>query len=256
MAVRKPIVAGNWKMNKAIDEAVALAQAIRLDLANYLDVDLVLCPPFTALKAVGDVISGTPIKLGGQNAHWEREGAFTGEISPQMLRDVFCHYVIVGHSERRQFFHETNDIVNRKTKAALAAGLRPIVCVGETLDERKAGRMQEVVRSHVEGGLAGLEKSQLLAGLVIAYEPVWAIGTGLTATPDQAQEVHKLIRTVLAERFDKESAAAVRIQYGGSVKPNNARALFSQPDIDGGLIGGASLDPRSFVDIARAAGTK
>lgn len=248
--MRKPIVAGNWKMHKSVDEAVTLASAIKVDLSDCIETEVILCPPFTALKAVGDALSGSNIKLGAQNMHWEREGAYTGEISPSMLRGVFCHYVIIGHSERRALFHETNETVNRKIKAAISAGLRPIVCVGETLDERKSGRTADIIKHQIEGGLAGIETG--INTMVLAYEPVWAIGTGLTATPEQAQEVHAFARGILAGMFGDNAAASIRIQYGGSVKPGNAKELFGQPDIDGGLIGGAALDARSFVEIVRA----
>ncbi|MEI6970495.1 MAG: triose-phosphate isomerase [bacterium] len=248
--MRKPIVAGNWKMYKTVDEAVALASAVKLELQNFTEAEVIICPPFTALKAVGDALQGSYIKLGAQNMHWEKEGAFTGEISPAMLRSVFCHYVILGHSERRALFNETNEAVNRKVKAALAAGLKPIVCVGETLAEREAGRTNEVVRTQLEGGLAGIETGA--SGIILAYEPVWAIGTGKTASPAQAQEVHAFLRSTLAKIFGDNAAANIRIQYGGSVKPANARELFSQPDIDGGLIGGAALEARSFVEIVKA----
>ena len=250
--MRKKIIAGNWKMNKTVGEAVDLAEAIKREVGDLRDVDVVLCPPFTALKAVSDVVSGTHIDLGAQNMHWEKAGAFTGEISPAMLRDLFCHFVILGHSERRQYFGETDETVNRKTKAALANNLTPIVCVGETLQEREAGNMQSVVTAQVQGSLAGLSAKEL-AQTVIAYEPVWAIGTGKTATSAQAQEVHALIRGVLAKLSDEATAQAVRIQYGGSMKGSNARELLSQPDIDGGLIGGAALEARSFVEIIRSA---
>jgi triosephosphate isomerase len=250
--MRKKIIAGNWKMNKTVSEAVDLAESIKREVGDLRDVDVVLCPPFTALKAVGDVLSGTHVDLGAQNMHWEKSGAFTGEVSPAMLRDLFCHFVILGHSERRQYFSETDEVVNRKTKAALANNLTPIVCVGETLQEREAGRMQDVVTTQVKGSLAGLTARELTQ-TVLAYEPVWAIGTGKTATSAQAQEVHALIRSVLKELADEATAQAVRIQYGGSVKANNARELFSQPDIDGGLIGGAALEARSFVEIVRSA---
>ena len=248
--MRKPIVAGNWKMNKSIDEAIQLTSDIKRDLAECMQADVVLCPPFTALKAVGDVISGSVIKLGAQNMHWEKEGAFTGEISPTMLRDVYCHYVIIGHSERRAYFHETDENVNRKVKAALAVSLRPIVCVGETLEQRKTDQTKRIIEKQVREGLSGAGDE--MSNVVVAYEPVWAIGTGLTATPAQAQEVHAFIRGILADLFGEHSAASVRIQYGGSVKPSNAKELFSAPDIDGGLIGGAALDARSFVEIVKA----
>lgn len=249
---RKPIVAGNWKMNKTVAEAIDLASAIKRDLSGCKDVDIVLCPPFTALKAVSDVITGTHIDLGSQNMHWEKSGAYTGEISAEMLREVYCHYVILGHSERRAYFGETDQIVNRKTKAALESNLTPIVCVGETLQERESGKTNDVVGTQVRGSLAGLSPRQLVDS-VIAYEPVWAIGTGKTASPEQAQEVHAFIRGVLSEMADQAVAQSVRIQYGGSVKPGNAKELFSLPDIDGGLIGGAALEARSFIDIVLAA---
>jgi len=249
---RKPIVAGNWKMNKTVAEAIDLAGAIKRDLAGCKDVDIVLCPPFTALKAVSDVITGTHIDLGAQNMHWEKSGAYTGEISAEMLREVYCHYVILGHSERRAYFGETDAIVNKKTKAALEGNLTPIVCVGETLQERESGKMNDVISTQVRGSLVGLTPRQLVDS-VIAYEPVWAIGTGKTASPEQAQEVHAFIRSVLQDMADQAVAQSVRIQYGGSVKPSNARELFSLPDIDGGLIGGAALEARSFIDIVQAA---
>jgi triosephosphate isomerase len=250
--MRKPIVAGNWKMNKTVAEALELVKGIKAELSDVSGVDVVLCPPFTALHAVRKAIDGTAIDLGAQNAHWEKSGAYTGEISVEMLREVGCHYVILGHSERRQYFKETDEMVNRKAKAVLAAGLFPIVCVGETLAEREAGRTEQVVTTQVRGSLAGLSANDLLR-TVIAYEPVWAIGTGRTATPQQAQEVHALIRKLLAQMADAHVAQSVRIQYGGSVKPTNAKELFGQPDIDGGLIGGASLEARSFIDIVRGA---
>jgi triosephosphate isomerase len=248
---RKKIIAGNWKMNKTVADAQDLAAGVKLDLADCREVDVVLCPPFTALKAVGEVIEDTSIKLGAQNVHFEPDGAYTGEISTGMLRDLYCHYVILGHSERRMYFGETDEIVNKKVKAALAATLYPIVCVGETLEQREAGRAEAVVRTQLEQGLAGLGAD--LSKIIIAYEPVWAIGTGVTATPDQAQDMHAFIRKVLAELGGNDIADGIRIQYGGSMKPANAPELLGQPDIDGGLIGGAALDARSFAEIVRAA---
>jgi triosephosphate isomerase (TIM) len=250
--MRKKIVAGNWKMNMTTAEAEALVTALKGELANFREVEVVVCPPYTALKTVSDLVQGTHLDLGAQNMHWEKGGAYTGEISAGMLRELYCHFVIVGHSERRQYFGETDEIVNRKTKAALASSLHPIVCVGETLEEREAGKVNEVITTQVKGSLAGLSAKELLDS-VLAYEPVWAIGTGKTASSEQAQEVHALIRSVLAEMFDPTVADGVRIQYGGSVKPANAKELFSMPDIDGGLIGGAALDAKSFIDIVRAA---
>jgi triosephosphate isomerase len=250
--MRKKIIAGNWKMNKTVAEAVDLAEALKRDLASCKDVDVVLCPPFTALKAVSDTITGTHLDLGAQNMHWEKGGAYTGEVSAEMLREVFCHYVILGHSERRQYFKETDEIVNRKAKAALVANLKPIVCVGETLAERETNRTKDVVETQVRGSLRGLSPRDLL-DVIVAYEPVWAIGTGKTATPEQAQEVHGFIRELLKDIADETVAQSMRIQYGGSVKASNAQVLFGQPDIDGGLIGGASLESRSFVEIVQGA---
>jgi len=250
--IRKKIVAGNWKMNKSLAEARDLAGGIKRELENVIDVDVVLCPPFTVLRAVGEMVSDTPIRIGAQNMHWENSGAFTGEISPSMLRDLYCWYVILGHSERRTLFHETDEMVNKKVKAALASHLVPIMCVGETLQERQGGQMKDVVKRQVEQGLAGVGAD--LRKVVVAYEPVWAIGTGVNATPEQAQEMHAFIRDVLKGVGGADVAGSIRIQYGGSMKPANARDLMSQPDIDGGLIGGASLDARSFADIVRAAG--
>jgi triosephosphate isomerase len=249
--LRKPIIAGNWKMNKSVAEAVVLASDIKRDLAEHIDTEVVLCPPFVSLKAVSDIVSGTQIKLGAQNMHFEKDGAFTGEVSASMLRDVYCRYVILGHSERRTYFGETDTVVNKKVKAALAASLKPIMCVGESLKQREAGETNSFVTSQVEKGLAGVADG--ISEVVIAYEPIWAIGTGLTATPAQAQEVHAVIRGVVESMFDKAVAGRMRIQYGGSMKPSNAKELLQQPDIDGGLIGGAALDARSFIEIVQAA---
>jgi triosephosphate isomerase len=234
-------------MNKTVAESLALVEDLKVELASLKELDLVVCPPFTALKPVSDAISNTNIKLGAQNMHWENFGAFTGEICAAMLRDVYCTHVILGHSERRQFFGETDETVNKKTRAALAARLRPIVCVGETLAERGSGRTHKVIERQLRGSLAGLTNDEI-NDCILAYEPVWAIGTGKNATPDQAQETQAFIRGVLGQMFG-EAAAKVRIQYGGSVKAANARELMSQPDIDGALVGGASLQARSFIDI-------
>ena len=247
---RKSIVAGNWKMNKSVGDARDLVKDICRDLAEYREVDVVLCPPFTALAGVGELIGETLIKLGAQNMHWEGNGAYTGEIACPMLRDLYCHYVILGHSERRSYFGETNEIVNRKLHAAISGNLIPIVCVGETLEERDGGQANAIVQQQVEQSLAGLNAES--PELVIAYEPVWAIGTGRTATPEQAQEMHANIRRWLEPIFGADRAQKIRLQYGGSVKPENAQELFGQPDIDGGLIGGASLDARSFIEIVKA----
>jgi triosephosphate isomerase (TIM) len=255
MKQRKRIIAGNWKMNKTASESQTLAEEIKRELAECSDVEVVLCPPFTSLPVVADVVGETAIKFGAQNMHWEASGAYTGEISPFMLRSLYCHFVILGHSERRSYFGETDAIVNKKTKAALAASLTPIVCVGETIEQRQAEQHMEVVRTQVQGSLAEIDPADLKK-LVIAYEPVWAIGTGLTATPEQAQEMHAFIRAVLAEMSNEDVAQSVRIQYGGSMKPSNAAELLAKPDIDGGLIGGAALEAKSFVELVRIAQQK
>jgi len=248
--MRKPIIAGNWKMNKTVDEARELVTALKGKVAGVTDVDIVVGPTFTVLLAVSEIIKGSNVKLAAQDMYWEEKGAFTGEISPVMLKDVGCEYVIIGHSERRAYFSETNETVNKKVKAAHEYSLKPIMCVGETLDERESGITEDVIKDHVVNGLAGLTEAQML-DTVLAYEPVWAIGTGKTATPDQAQEVHKFIRERLTEMFSSTVAEKVRIQYGGSVKPSNVVDLMDQPDIDGGLIGGASLDADSFTQIVK-----
>jgi len=249
--MRKKLVAGNWKMNKTRAEAVELVRAILAELGDFSAADAAVCPPFTALDAVAPLLKGTAVALGAQNVHWERSGAFTGEISAEMLKEVGCMFAIVGHSERRQYFGETDQTVNARVQAALAAGLAPIVCVGETLAQRDRGETEAVVEAQVRRGLADIAAGQW-ARVVIAYEPVWAIGTGRTATPQQAQEVHALIRRVVAEMTGAAVAEPLRILYGGSMKPSNAGELMSRPDIDGGLIGGASLQAKSFVDILRA----
>ena len=249
---RKPIIAGNWKMYKTSAEAVALVQALKTEVAGVTKSEIVICPPFTTLAAVTSLVAGSNIQLGAQNVHWEKEGAFTGEIAPAMLKELGVRYAIVGHSERRQFFGETDTGVNKRAKAALANGLRPIVCVGELLAEREAGKTETVVAGQVRGSLAGFDKNQIIE-TVIAYEPVWAIGTGKTASPAQAQEVHALIRRLLGELFGADLAAKIRLQYGGSVKPDNAKELLGQPDIDGALVGGASLKAGDFAAIVKAA---
>jgi len=249
--VRRPIVAGNWKMNMLTGEAAGLAAEVLRRLDGASPVETLLCPPFTALRAVGEAIRSGPLKLGAQNVHWEPRGAYTGEISAPMLRDLGCEYVIVGHSERRALFHESDEGVLRKVEAILDAGMRPIVCVGETLEQREAGRTEDVVRVQVENGLRGV--GERLREAVVAYEPVWAIGTGKTATPEQAQQVHAFVRGVIAGMAGEAVAGAIRIQYGGSVNPSNAAELFALPDVDGGLIGGASLKADSFVAIVNAA---
>lgn len=249
--MRKRIVAGNWKMYKTVPEATELAAAIAAAAPKDGACEIVVCPPFVNLTAVAGAIKGSVVQLGAQNMHWEEKGAFTGEIAAEMLKSAGCHYVILGHSERRQYFGETDATVNKKIKRALAVGLNPIVCVGETLDQRQAGTTESVVGDQVRGCFADLNAGQAQT-LVVAYEPVWAIGTGVTATSEQAQEVHHFIRTLLAQLYSESVAQAVRIQYGGSMKPDNAAQLLAQPDIDGGLIGGASLDAKSFLQIVTA----
>lgn len=250
--MRTPIIAGNWKLNKTVAEAVALTTALNQLVADASGVEIVVAPPFTALSAVNTAIAGSNVRLSAQDVYWEEEGAFTGEVSSTLLKDVGCEYVIVGHSERRQYFGETNENVNRKAKAALARGLKPIICVGELLEEREAGRTEAVIATQVAGGIADLSTSDLLAS-VIAYEPVWAIGTGKTASPAQAQEVHSIIRGLVAIASSDDVAEQIRIQYGGSVKPDNAAELMAKPDVDGALVGGASLDAASFAAIVKAA---
>jgi triosephosphate isomerase len=248
--MRTKIIAGNWKMYKTVQEAIELVSGLKRELTAFSGVEVVVCPPFLALDAVSDLLTGHEIKLGAQNLFWEKEGAFTGEVSGHMLKSLGVTYVIIGHSERRQYFGETNETVNKRLKAALANGLLPIVCVGENLQERESNRTFDVVRDHVTGSLAGMSKEDMLK-TVIAYEPVWAIGTGKTATAAQAQEVHRFIRQTLASLFDQPTANAVRIQYGGSVKSENTAELTAQPDIDGALVGGASLKADSFAAIVK-----
>jgi triosephosphate isomerase (TIM) len=251
MSERQPFIAANWKMNKTLAEAQALARHIRQGVAPKHRAEVGLGPPFMALHLVADVLAGSDIRLLAQNAFWETHGAYTGEISPVMLADLGCDYVIIGHSERRQHFHETDATVNRRLNAVLATGLSVILCVGETLEQREAGLTFGVVRTQLQEGLGGLAPAA--DRLVIAYEPVWAIGTGKTATPDQAQEVHAFIRSLLRE-FMGHHAEEIRIQYGGSVTPDNAADLLARPDIDGALVGGASLKAETFLPIIAAAG--
>jgi triosephosphate isomerase len=250
--MRTLLIAGNWKMNPATRaEAVALADAVRTGVGQETSVRVVLCPPAVFLDEVDSKLSGTPIGLGGQNMHWETAGAYTGETSGAMLVDCGCTHVILGHSERRHGMGETDSQVNAKLRAALAVGLIPIVCIGETKEERQGDETERVLTQQLTGSLAGLTAEQM-AGTVLAYEPVWAIGTGLTATPDQAQAAHHFIRVWLATRFDEATAARVVVQYGGSVKPDNAAELLASPDIDGALVGGASLKSGDFLAIFRA----
>jgi len=249
--MRKIIIAGNWKMNKDNREAVELVSLLKREVSDIIDVDIVVCPPFTALSDIRDVLTDSNIAIGAQNCYWEDAGAFTGEVSPVMLKALEIPYVIIGHSERRQYFGETEETVNKRVRAALNHNLTPIVCVGENLQEREADKTFDVIKAQVEGGLKGFSAEEAQK-MVLAYEPVWAIGTGKTATPDQAQDVHKYIRGLLKELFDDETANAVRIQYGGSVKPDNAGELLSQPDIDGALVGGASLKAGDFSTIIKS----
>ena len=247
---RKLIIAGNWKMNKTVAEALALVSNLKLALANIREVDIVVCPPFTALESVSKAVLDSNLRLGAQNMSEQNFGAFTGEICAGMLKEFSVRYVILGHSERRQYQKESNALISRKAAAVHAASLKPIVCVGETLDEREEGQTEKVLETQVRGSLAGLTKEQMVE-TIIAYEPVWAIGTGKTATTQQAQDAHAFIRSLLAKIFDDAVAKKVRIQYGGSVKPANAKELMSQPDVDGALVGGASLEARSFADIIK-----
>jgi triosephosphate isomerase len=247
---RKLIIAGNWKMNKTVAEAIDLVKGCQRELTNVKEVDIVVCPPFTALSEVSKAVLNSNIRLGAQNMSEHNYGAYTGEIAAGMLKEFSVRYVILGHSERRQYYCETDEIVTRKALAAHNAALKPIVCVGEKLSEREANLTQKVLQTQVMGSLAGLSSEQV-EETIIAYEPVWAIGTGKTATTAQAQEAHAFIRHLLAKMFDETVARRVRIQYGGSVKPGNARELMSLPDVDGALVGGASLEDRSFADIIK-----
>src|SRR6266702_2348317 len=251
--MRKKIVAANWKMNMTQAESARFAQSLLLDLGDITDVEVVSVPPFTAIAKVMEALGASQgIKVGAQNMHWEPTGAFTGEISAALLRDLLVRYVVLGHIERRHVFGETDESVKRKVRAAHEATLRPIVCVGETLEQRDKGNVEKILSIQLRGSLQDLNEKELQE-TVIAYEPVWAIGTGRNATSQQAQEAHAFMRHILREMSDESTADRIRIQYGGSVKPENARELMSQPDIDGALVGGASLDPRSFAQIVNAA---
>ena len=246
--MRKKIIAANWKMHMTQGESEAFLTTFLREIGDLDEVEIVIVPPFTAIPKVSELVTQTQnVKVGAQNMHWERSGPFTGEISPAMLRELFVRYVVLGHSERRAMFGETDEIVNRKVRAAYEEVLRPILCVGETLEQREKGQVEKVLSSQLRG-----VEARELHETVIAYEPVWAIGTGKTATAGQAQEAHAFIRQILREISDEATAEKIRIQYGGSVKPDNARTLLSQPDIDGALVGGASLDPRSFAQIVQA----
>jgi len=250
--MRKKIIAANWKMNKTVGEAETFVKAFLVELGQENGVDVVLVPPFTAIARVSELLSNTNhVRLGAQNMHFEKSGAFTGEVSAEMLRELYVRYVVLGHSERRALFGETDAFINRKVKAAHEASLYPILCIGETLEQRDAGKVEEVLETQLRGSLADLSPEQI-EGTVIAYEPVWAIGTGRTASPEQAQDAHAFVRATVRALADADTAGRVRIQYGGSVKPDNTAQLMGQPDIDGALVGGASLDPRSFAQIVKA----
>ncbi|NIS75080.1 MAG: triose-phosphate isomerase [Deltaproteobacteria bacterium] len=248
--MRKPVIAGNWKMYKTDDDAVSFARDFLPKVAGVDDVEIVLAPSYPSLAALISAVAGSGIKIAAQNMHFAKEGAFTGEVSADMLLAIGVSHVIIGHSERRQYFREDDEMVNMKTKAAIAKGIVPIVCVGETLEEREKGETNNVVRIQVERGLKNTAVNEP-SSLIIAYEPVWAIGTGKTATPDQAQEVHAFVRGLLSETFGEDTARGMRILYGGSVKPDNIKALMAKSDIDGGLVGGASLDPASFEKLVK-----
>jgi triosephosphate isomerase len=253
--MRKPFVAGNWKMNTDNSSAVALAKALAERSADALSdnkMTVAVCPPAVYLSSVASALSSSCVGLGAQNVYSEEKGAFTGEISVSMLKDIGCTYTLIGHSERRHVFGETNDMVNKKVHAAISGGLLPILCVGELLEERKAAKTEEVVKAQLIKGLAGIDAAKMQA-VTIAYEPVWAIGTGLTATPEQAQEVHAFIRSILADLYDASLAEEIRIQYGGSAKPGNAAELLGKKDVDGLLVGGASLKADDFMGIIEAA---
>jgi len=250
--MRRLCVAGNWKMHKTVEEALILANELQQGLEEFKSVDRVICPPFTALAKVADLLNDSDIALGAQNAFWEEQGAFTGEISPQMVAELADH-VIIGHSERRAYFQDTDEVVNKKVRAALAAGLKPILCVGETLEENEAGETGMVVMRQLTSALDGLQEEQV-GTMMIAYEPVWAIGTGKAATPEGANQVIKTyIRDELARQVSPDTAQKMQVLYGGSVKPENAREFFQQPDIDGALVGGASLKAAAFIEITKVA---
>jgi len=247
---RLPFIAGNWKMNKTVEEALALVKELKGSLKEVKEVEVAVAPPFTALYPVSQELKGSSIHLASQNLFWEEKGAFTGEISPGMLKECGCRYAIIGHSERRQYFSETDETVNRRIKAAFNHGLKVIFCIGETLQEREGKKTFSVVEGQLEGGLKGIGEKEM-GQIVLAYEPVWAIGTGKTATPEQAEEVHRFIRQQLERLYSKRVSELIRIQYGGSVTPENVKGLMDQEDIDGALVGGASLKAESFARIVR-----
>lgn len=246
----RPLIAANWKMNMTTGEAVAFARRLAREFARLEDRDVVIAPPYTSLYPVAEIVKESPIHLAAQNLHWEQAGAFTGEISAAMLSDIGCTHVLVGHSERRTLFGESDETVNRKAQSALAAGLKPIVCIGETLDERESGRTFDILAKQIKEGLNNISPDDI-QGVTLAYEPVWAIGTGKTATTEQAEEAHRFIRGEVSSIFGEEAASEKAILYGGSVKPDNIAALMDQPDINGALVGGASLDFESFAEIIR-----
>lgn len=247
---RLPFIAGNWKMNKTVEEALVLVRELKGSLKDVKDVEVAIAPPFTALYPVSQELKGSSILLASQNLFWEEKGAFTGEVSPVMLKECGCHYAIIGHSERRQYFGETDGTVNRRIKAAFSHGLKVIFCIGETLQEREGGKTFSVVEGQLEGGLKEIGEKEM-ERIVLAYEPVWAIGTGKTATPEQAEEVHRFIRQKLERLYSKNVSESIRVQYGGSVTPENVKGLMGQEDIDGALVGGASLKADSFAKIVR-----
>lgn len=247
---RRTVIAGNWKMFKTQSEASEFVRALQAEVEGYQDVDVVVCPTFTALSAVNELLEDSTIQMGAQDVYWEDEGAYTGQISTAMLLDCGCRYVILGHSERRQFFGETDETVNKKLLKALETPLIPILCVGETLEEREVGRVADVVLGQLKRAMDGLTVEDV-SRIIIAYEPVWAIGTGRTATPEMAEEVHSMIRQWLTESFSEELSSRTRILYGGSVKPDNVVELMAQPDLDGALVGGASLDAPTFAKIVK-----
>ncbi len=246
--MRVPLMAGNWKMFKTLAETAQFFREFLPLVANSTHCEIAIAPPFTAISKAVELTRGSRVAISGQDVFWEKQGAFTGAISAVMLAEAGCRFTIIGHSERRQYFGETNETVNKKIRAALAAGLEPIVCIGELLEEREAGKTESVLQQQLEQGLAGLTAAEF-ARIIIAYEPVWAIGTGRTATPEIAQEAHRFIRSLAAGHFGQESAGGFRILYGGSVKPDNIKGLMAQPDIDGALVGGASLEAKSFSAI-------
>ncbi len=248
--MRKPFIAGNWKMKKISKEGVELVNGLKRELADLSGVDIVVCPPYTLLSDISDVLVDSNVELGAQDVSWQKEGAFTGEISVRMLKDAGCRYVIVGHSERRKYFSENEDIVNKKIKTVEAEELTPIFCLGETLEERENNETINIIKGQLEGGLSGLDQESV-SKIIIAYEPVWAIGTGKTATPEQAQEVHQFIRNWIKSNYSEAVSEGLRIIYGGSVKPANTKELMQKTDIDGALVGGAALEIDSFAQIVK-----